>query len=479
VNTRATKIVATLGPASVSDEVLDGLIAAGLNVVRLNLSHGSLPEHLERLKSVRAAAVRAGRPIGVLADLPGPKVRSAAFPDGGVHLATGSQVKLASGRTSSSADRIEIDYPDVASTLAEGDRVVLGDGAIALRVDSVDGVVVRATVMSGGNTQGRPGVHLPSERAALNTPTARDLELAVAMAEAGVDFLALSFVSCAADIVSLRAALPSGATPRIIAKIETTRAVADLTAILREADAVMVARGDLGLDCPLSEVPHLQKRIIRACVEGGVPVITATQMLESMITSPSPTRAEVSDVANAVFDGTDAVMLSGETAIGHDPALVVRTMAEICQRAEAEASYKAWARRLGQTDRVGIVERQQKVTYAVTHAAWQAAEDVNADAIICCTRSGSTALAMGRYRPLSKFVAVSPDPATVNHLTLSWGVTPLKVDLYSGTDEMVWYAVQATVKAGLSRLGETVVVLAGTPDQVHGATDVMRVVEIG
>jgi pyruvate kinase len=479
VTSRATKIVATLGPASVSPEILDGLILAGVNVVRLNLSHGTLDEHLTRLQAVRDAATRAGRPVGVLADLPGPKVRAGAFPDGGVRLVEGTRIEVSSGKTASSATRLEVDFPNISSVLDVGDRIVLGDGAISLRVDQINAPVVIATVLTGGTTQGRPGVHIPSERAALDTPTARDLELAVAMATAGVDFLALSFVSKASDIEALRAALPPGFTPRIVAKIETTRAVADLAAIIREADAVMVARGDLGLDCPLAEVPHLQKRIIRACVEGGVPVITATQMLESMITSPSPTRAEVSDVANAVFDGTDAVMLSGETAVGHDPVLVVRTMAEICDRAEAEASYRAWARRLGQADRIGSVERPARITYAVTHAAWQAGEDIGADAIICCTRSGSTARAMARYRPQASLVAVSPDITTVHHLTLSWGVMPLKVDFHAGTDDMVWHAVQAAVTAGYSRTGDTVVVLAGTPDQPHGATDVLRVVEVG
>lgn len=475
---RATKIVATLGPASLSPEVLDGLIAAGLDVVRLNLSHGTLDEHLERLKAVRAAAQRAGRPIGVLADLPGPKVRAAAFPTDGAMLVPGSVVDLVSGNTASTATRIEVDFPNVHEVLHVGDRIVIGDGAISLSVVVAEQQTVRAVVVTGGRTQGRPGTHIPSERAALETPTARDLQLAAAMAAAGVDFLALSFVSSGADVHRLRASLPEGHKPRIVAKIETSRAIDDLPAILEASDAVMVARGDLGLDRPLSEVPHLQKRIIRACVEAGVPVITATQMLESMIESPTPTRAEVSDVANAVFDGTDAVMLSGETAVGHDPVLVVSTMAEICHRAEQEASYRAWARRLGQVDRGATSKKQERITFAMTHAAWQAAEDCGAVAIVCCTRSGATALAMGRYRPMARLVGVSPDDATVQALTLSWGVTPLKVDLYTGTDEMVWYAVQATVIAGLALPGETVLVLAGTPNQPHGATDVLRIVEL-
>jgi pyruvate kinase len=241
----------------------------------------------------------------------------------------------------------------------------------------------------------------------------------------------------------------------------------------------MVARGDLGIDCPLEEVPHLQKRIIRRCVEWGVPVITATQMLESMIDAPAPTRAEVSDVANAVFDGTDALMLSGETAIGHDPALVVATMARIAERAEAEAAYRRWATRLGRIQRERWDSLNDQITASLTHAASLAAEDLGAAAILCCTASGRTAKAMARFRPGCKLIGLSPLQRTVNSLALSWGVDSIAVAVYSTTDEIVWYAVETAVAQGRIHKGETVIVLAGSPDRPEGtAADVLRIVQV-
>jgi pyruvate kinase len=298
------------------------------------------------------------------------------------------------------------------------------------------------------------------------------------MAAAGVDFIAVSFVRAAADLRRVRAAVAPH-VPRLVAKIETLPAVAALEEIAQEADAVMVARGDLGIECPLEDVPHLQKRIIRLCVELGVPVITATQVLESMITSPAPTRAEVSDIANAVFDGTDALMLSAETAIGHDPVAVVETMARTAERAEMEASYSAWSNRLGRMQRRRWPEGPDRITMAITHAAGQAAVDAGADAILCCTRSGRTAEAMARFRPTPKLIGLSPDPATVRAMALSWGVTPLQVDTYGSTDELVWFAVETAVKRGLIHPGQVVLVLAGAPDRPSGAaTDVLRIVRV-
>jgi len=285
-------------------------------------------------------------------------------------------------------------------------------------------------------------------------------------------------VRAAEDIDVVRASIGAGC-PALVAKIETAPAIADLDRILATSDAVMVARGDLGIECPLEDVPHLQKQIIRACVEAGVPVITATQMLESMITAPAPTRAEVSDVANAVFDGTDAVMLSAETAIGHDPVLVVETMSRIAERAEEQANYPQWAARLGRVQRGQASSGPARITQALTHAAWLAATDAGADAIICCTRSGATALNMARFRPVPRLIGMSPSDETVRRMALSWGVIPQKVEEYTSTDQMVWCAVEAAVAGGLVTKGELVAVLAGAPDQSGGgATDVLRLVRI-
>ena len=298
------------------------------------------------------------------------------------------------------------------------------------------------------------------------------------MAEAGADFLAVSFVRSAHDLRVMREAIEPHTT-RLVAKIETMSAVADLDEIIVEADAVMVARGDLGIECPLEDVPHLQKRIVRQCVEAAVPVITATQMMESMITSPSPTRAEVSDIANAVFDGTDALMLSAETAVGADPVAVVETMNRIAGRAEVEASYRAWAARLGRVQRLSWPEGPHRITLAITHAASLAAEDADVDAIICCTRSGRTALAMARFRPHAQLIAVSHDPAVQRALNLSWGVRPMALDRFTTTDELVWHAVERAVQSGLVAAEQTVLVLAGAPDRPSGAaTDVLRIVRI-
>jgi pyruvate kinase len=475
--TRRTKIVATIGPASDSPAALERILRAGVDVVRLNLSHGPLEEHLERLARVRAAAEAVDRPVGVLADLPGPKVRAGRFPEGGVALVAGAYLAVRAGDHLSDAGAMYVDYPTLIDDLRVGDRLILGDGAISMRVIHMTGDSAQVMIETGGRTQGRPGVHLPSERLRLTTPTDEDLVLAEAMASAGVDFIAVSFVRAADDVRKVRAVVARRA--ELVAKIETTTALANLAEIMEVSDAIMVARGDLGIDCPLEDVPHLQKAIIRRCVEFGIPVITATQMLESMVTAPSPTRAEVTDVANAIFDGTDALMLSGETAIGHDPSLVVETMGRIAGRAEAEASYRQWADRLGRVQRERWDSLGDQITAAVTHAASQAAHDAGATAILCCTSGGRTAKAMARFRPEARLIGLSPNPHTVRTMTLSWGVEPVSVDTYGSTDEMVWHAVERAVVAGYVTQGDVVVVLAGSPDRdVSTAADVLRIVRV-
>lgn len=475
--TRRTKIVATIGPASESSEALERLIRAGANVMRLNLSHGSVDEHLARLERVRAVAERLDLPIGVLADLPGPKVRAGQFPDGGVSLPAGGYVRLRPGNDLSDAGTIFVEYDTLLEDIGVGDRVLFGDGIISIRIEAVTDDYAEAIVETGGRTQGRPGVHLPSERLSLTTPTDDDLVLAERMAAAGVEFLAVSFVRQGDDVRKVREVVGQG--PDLVAKIETSSALANIDDILDASDAIMVARGDLGIDCPLEDVPHLQKTIIRQCVEYGLPVITATQVMESMVTAPSPTRAEVTDIANAVFDGTDALMLSGETAIGHDPALVIETMGRVAERAEAEAHYRAWARRLGRIQRQRWDSLHDRVTAAVTHAASEAAVDIEATAILCCTGSGRTARAMARFRPEMELVALSPSRRTVNKLALSWGVGPLEVEPSASTPAMVDAAVAKALEHGRIKSGDNALILAGTPDRdATTAANVMRVVTV-
>jgi pyruvate kinase len=479
---RRTKIVATVGPACDGVDELTALLRAGVDVCRLGLAHGDADLHLQRIDRIRTAADAIGRPVPILADLPGPKVRAAPFPEGGVFLAEGDSLELTPGDDRSSADRIEVEYEPLLDDLETGDCVTLGDGLISLEIEERVGSAWKAVVVAAGRVQGRPGVHLPSAKLRLSTPTDEDLELLAVLAPAAPEIVAVSFVRTADDVAKVREVL-AGETRMLLAKIETRAACENLPAVLDAADAVMVARGDLGIEWPTEEVPHLQKRIIRTCVAWGVPVITATQMLESMVHSALPTRAEASDVANAVFDGTDAVMLSGETAIGHDPELAVRTMARIVQRAEAEADYLAWGGRLGKLQRAAEVPESLAVTAAITHAAWQVAVELNAAAVLCCTRSGMTARAMARFRPPCPIIGFSPEQATVRQLALSWGVMPMPVEVYGSTDDMVWHAVEQSVRRGIVTTGDTVVVIAGAPvpttsSAASASSDVLRVVRV-
>jgi pyruvate kinase len=351
---------------------------------------------------------------------------------------------------------------------------VLGDGTVTLEVTAVDGDVVRAQVTSGGRLQGRPGAHLPSDRWLPPVPTDDDLRLIDEVAR-HADWVAVSFVRTPEELAKVRSALgPDG--PRLMAKIETRAAVEHLDALLPVADGVMVARGDLGIDFPIEDVPHLQKRIIRACGARGLPVITATQMLESMVSAPSPTRAEATDVANAVVDGTDALMLSAETAIGHDPALTVATMARIAARAEQFDDARASSYERGAAHQ--RAPSANAVTVAMAHAALRAADELRLAAIVCCTREGPTARAMAALRPECRLIGASPSLQTARQLALSWGVEPLVVDEYHSTDEMVWCVVEAAVNDGLVRHGDGIAVLAGAPDASPRTTDVLRVVQV-
>jgi pyruvate kinase len=470
---RRTKIVATLGPASETTEAIAALLDAGTDVVRLGLAHGTPSGHRAVMERVRALAAERGRQVGVLADLPGPKVRTGAFPDGGAFLAEGDEVTLSPGEGPSDQSHIHVDEEHLADVVEPGCEIVLGDGTVALDVVAVVGDRVRARVSSGGRLQGRPGAHLPSDSWLPPVPTDDDLRLIEEVAR-HADWVAVSFVRAPEELDKVRAALgPDG--PRLMAKIETRAAVDHLDDLLAAADGVMVARGDLGIDVPIEDVPHLQKLIIRACGARGLPVVTATQMLESMVSAPTPTRAEATDVANAVVDGTDALMLSAETAIGHDPALTVATMARIAARAEQFDDQRTGAYEVGSNQRR---PSPKAVTVAMAHAALRAADELSLAAIVCCTRAGPTARAMAALRPACRLIGASPSPATARQLTLSWGVEPLVVDEYTSTDDMVWCVVEAAVTAGLVQHGDSIAVLAGAPDAATGTTDVLRVVRV-
>jgi len=456
------------------------MIRAGLDMVRLSLSHGPLAETLGRVCRVREAADAEGRIVGVLADLPGPKIRAAPFPEGGIFLAEGARLALAPAGSddASSEHRIAVDHPALFDDLRIGDAVVLGDGAIRLVVDEVGSDGATAVVQTGGWAQGRPGVSPPPGRTRLSSPTEEDVSL-LASLSGEVDAVAVSFVQAAADVDRARQAITAG-NPMVLAKIETQEAVDAIDEIIAASDGVMVARGDLGIRCALEDVPHIQKQIIRTGVAYGRPVITATQMLESMVRAPTPTRAEVSDVANAVFDGTSAVMLSGETAIGHDPVAAVRTMARIALRAERDFDYQGWGRSLGRqlTDEAGETSGHDRITAAVSAAAWRAALDAEVSAIIACTNSGWTPRAISRFRPTMPIVAATPSVGTARQLSVAWGITPMLTDRHGTTDEIVWFAVEAAVRAEVVRTGDVVAVLVGSPSDVDPATDTLRLVRV-
>ncbi|HVF32943.1 MAG TPA: pyruvate kinase [Acidimicrobiales bacterium] len=482
---RRTKIVATIGPATETPAAIEALVAAGMDMARLSLSHGPVEETLERIERVRVAARRQHRFVGVLADLPGPKIRAAEFPEGGIRLTEGSSVELVPGELSerSDAHRIVIDHAPLLEELQPGDEVAFGDGSIRLVVQSVDaGRAALARVRTEGWAQGRPGVALPPERTTLSAPTDEDLRLLEIVADAGVDAVAVSFVRAAADIERARSVRSDAF---LIAKIETAEAVNALNEIIGVSDGVMVARGDLGLRCALEDVPHHQKRIIRTGVAFGRPVITATQMLESMVRAPSPTRAEVTDIANAVFDGTSALMLSAETAIGSHPTGAVQTMARIAERAERDFDYMGWGRALGRvqtavqrradpSDRASDV----RITAAVSAAAWRAAVDAEVAAVIACTNTGATARAISRFRPSMPLIAATPSERTARQLSVAWGITPVLSDRHETTDDIVWFAVKATVERGLVEPGQLVAVLVGSPVEPNRTTDTLRLVRI-
>jgi pyruvate kinase len=456
------------------------LIDAGMDMARLGLAHGPVEQAIEKLQLIRAAAEQSGRHIGVLADLPGPKVRAGTFPDDGVTLSEGSAVTLAAeSGGSSNASSISIDYPTLLDDLEPGDLVALGDGGVSLRIEAVGSTTAVARVESGGQLLGRPGVNLPPEKFNVPTPTPQDLVLLDAVTDAGVDAVAISFVRTAQDVATVRKAVGDDGL-MLVAKIETPAAVHDLDAIVQEADGVMVARGDLGVRLPLEDVPHTQKRIIRTGVSWGRPVITATQMLESMVHAPTPTRAEVSDVANAVLDGSSALMLSAETAVGRDPVGAVATMSRIAERAEEEFDFYRWGRGLGRQMTAAAAEAAAppRIVSAITAAAWQAAVDAEATAIICATRTGTTARSISRFRPTAPLLAVTPSERTARQLSVAWGVRPVVDEERSSIDDIVWFAVKAAVDAGTCRSGDIVVVLAGFPEGPEPATDVLRLVRV-
>ncbi|WP_123534339.1 pyruvate kinase [Halosimplex salinum] len=456
---RSAKIVCTLGPASQSEEMIESLARAGMSVARMNASHGT-PEHRrEIVDNIRTVDRRIDRPVAAMLDLPGPEVRTAPIPEE-ITLEAGSTVTFAEG-DEATPEEIGVSY-DI-SAVSPGDTVLLDDGRIETTVESVEDGVVTATVENGGALGARKGVNVPGVDLDLPVITEQDREELRVAADKEVDFVAASFIRNGEDIYEIRDALDElGADIPIIAKIEREVAVESLPGIIDASYGVMVARGDLGVECPLEDVPMIQKRIIRRCHEEGVPVITATEMLDSMVTARRPTRAEASDVANAVLDGTDAVMLSGETAIGDHPVRVVDTMNRIVKDVEESPEYAE-----NREQRVPAADETR--TDALARSARFLARDIDASAIVAASESGYTALKAAKFRPSIPIVASVPGDEVRRRLALSWGIIP-KSSPYTadGADAVINNAVQSALDTGAADSGDTVVVLSGMMTELEG-----------
>lgn len=470
---RRTKIVATIGPASQDESTLREMIRAGMDVARIGLAHGTIDDGLERFHRIRKVAADEGRRVGILVDLPGPKIRAASFGTDGVDMPSGHTVELRTGIDESSSAVIEVDYEGLVADVQLGDRLTVGDGGAVLEITEKTPEKMLATVVHGSRLRGRPGIHVPSDRLQMATPTDEDFLALDAFVDVGVDMIAISFVRSAHDIRRVGTE-PHPRGPLLIAKIETRAAVDNLPGIIEAAGAVMVARGDLGNECSLEDLPHLQKQIIRDCIAGGRPVITATQMLESMVTSPAPTRAEASDVANAVFDGSSAVMLSGETAIGDDPVNVVRTMSRIARRADEEMDHEQWAQMLADFRMTDEEAGAASVTDAMTMATWRATQELGIEHVLCISGSGFTVRSIARFRPEAQILGFSVNEATVQQLSLSWGTLPMLIDPRDSNEDMVAEAIRHAKAEGHIRSGETVAVLAGS-DSRSRSTNVLRI----
>ncbi|MGE5554257.1 MAG: pyruvate kinase [Betaproteobacteria bacterium] len=465
---RRTKIVGTLGPATDGPGVLTSLLESGLDLVRLNFSHGTYDDHLRRLTAVRQWEAQANRPMGVIVDIQGPKIRTGLMKEEPVTLSAGEMVVLTAEPVAGTAECIPVVYPPLARQLRPGMKVYLDDAQLELRVVAVDGPDVHCEVVNGGLLFSRKGVSLPEvsvDLPAITDKDAADLAWAV---ENGADYVAVSFVRRAEHVADVRRRLAAlGGRPGIIAKVENPEALANIDAIIEAADAVMVARGDLGVSIPPEDVPVAQKTIIRKCNAAGKPVITATQMLNSMIGNPRPTRAEVTDVANAILDGTDAVMLSGETASGQYPVESVKMMARIAQRTEEVLPYADL-----------LQQRQARVASisdAISHATCQTAQDLGAAAIITSTQSGATARLVARYRPKAPILAATPDPAVARQLTLVWGVRPVRVAQTPDIDAMLAEVVGAAQRLGWAGSGDVLAITAGLRPGVPGSTNLLKV----
>ena len=470
---RKTKIVCTMGPNLFEKHLIAPLMKAGMNVARFNFSHGTYETHQHYYDEVCRIRDELGLPIATMLDTKGPEIRVRSFKNGRVTLQNGQLFTLTTDEVEGDEERVSITYKELPQDIAVGSSILIDDGLIGMQVERIDGADIVCRVLNGGVVSNNKGVNIPNAHLSMPFISEKDHQDILFAIKNGYDFIAASFTRCADDIMQIRHILQENNchTINIIAKIENMEGVENIDEILRVVDGVMVARGDLGVEVPLEDVPSLQKKLIQRGIAAGKPVITATQMLDSMIKNPRPTRAEATDVANAIYDGTSAIMLSGESAVGAYPVEAVETMVRTALRAEADMDY---IRRFSRD-----TSASTDVTNAISHATVTSAHDLNASAIITVTKSGSTARILSRYRPACVIVGCTTEKHVWRQLALSWGTVPLMIAEESNTDDLFEHAVDAAVQNGLVHDGELVVLTAGVPLGISGTTNLMKVHVVG
>lgn len=467
---RKTKIICTVGPATDRPEILEKMMRAGMNVARFNFSHGDYDTHEKRFRDVVAVREKLRLPVATMLDTKGPEIRLGLFRDRKpVEIQTGAEYTLTTREVECDETVASVSFKGLPGDVTVGTRILINDGLVAMTVKQVGETDIVCTVTDGGVLSDRKGVNVPGVELSMPYLSERDMSDLEFGAKLGFDFIAASFVRSAADVAYLRKFTNAlgWRNVRIIAKIENMDGVQNIDEIINEADGVMVARGDMGVEIPFEMIPSIQKRIIKKAYSAGKQVITATQMLESMITNPRPTRAEITDVANAIYDGTSAIMLSGETAAGAHPVESVETMALIAESTEGQIDYV--------TDFKSVREENKSITNAISHATVTTAHDLGAKAIITVTKSGSTARMISKHRPQSMIVGCTTNETVCRQMSMSWGVVPLMCEEKKSTDELFSHAVEVAVKNGLVNRGELVVITAGIPLGVSGTTNMLKV----
>ena len=469
-----TKVVCTLGPSTDDDKVLRALMVEGMNVARFNFSHGDYVQHERNMKRVRALRSELGYPVATLLDTKGPEIRIGKFEKDQIQLKEGQRFTLTTEEVIGNEECVSISYKNLIKDIEVGSKVLIDDGLIELKVKHLTEKEIECEVINGGIVSNRKGVNVPNVHLSMPFISEKDKEDIVFGINHGFDFIAASFTRCAEDILQIRKILSeyNCNTINIIAKIENMQGVENIDEIIRVSDGIMVARGDMGVEIPIKDVPVIQKMIIKKVSNAEKQVITATQMLDSMMKNPRPTRAEATDVANAIYDGTSAIMLSGETAAGKYPVEALKTMVSIAGRAEEDIDYEVRFRKRGNTD-------NKDVTNAISHATCTTAMDLNAAAIITVTKSGKTARMISKYRPASPIIGCSTYEHVCRQMGLTWGVIPLMIEEEQNTDDLFNHAVAAAEKAGYVKSGELAVITAGIPLGISGTTNIIKVHVVG